>query len=489
LIKEARDRQRRRRQRLSLLGVALALGIGGIGYVIERATSSGHRINGCAGANCAAAAVRNAVGAQAPLYGFTRSYAAPSTLGQVSPTTLKLHGRTLRVPEGFTPAALDPDGRQLLLLNALAPTGRSSGEPALSIVNLTDLRVESGPQPRLDDDLSQSRVVTAAWPSAHQILVVAQRFGRRRWRRGPRVLTAQDMLAINPSSGAVKWRRKLSTSLAPTDSATVGHTTILLLQAVKAELRGRATVIAASPGGVLRSSSLTLTQAGYGSYPAALVVTAGTGGRHSYVLSGGGKVYSIDPATAQATLHRVTPPADTPATSPPDLLLDAAPLGSNIAASGFFPRPAGPPAAGIFLIDTKTWAAKLLDPKTPEWFTAGSSLVTFTQAGQFRSPAAWKTKGTGITIYNANGAVRRHLYGTQAFVGVTALPGYDAAILPGRPGRITPPGTPAEHRARDAAIRLHELLFNPATGQTLGSRTAVGQPPALLRTAATAAHR
>lgn len=482
LIQEARDRQRRRRQRLSLLGLALAVGIGGLGYLIQRATSSDH-VTGCQPTNCAAAAAHDATGTQAPLYGFARSYAAPSTVGEVSTTTLKIRGRTLRVPAGFTPVGLSPDGRQLLLLNTLASTARNAGAPVLSIVDLTDLRVESAPQRRLAAGLSQSRVVSAAWPSRDQILVVAQRLGRRRWRRGPRVVAGQELLAINPSSGAIEWERKLSAALASTASATVGTTTILLFQSASGQVHRHATVIVASAGGVLRSSSLTLAQAGYGSYPASLVATTGTAGRHTYVLTGDAEVYSIDPATAQATLHRVAPPTNTPATSPPDLLLDAAPFGNNIVVSSFLPRPAGQPAAGIYLIDTTTWTAKLLDPKTPAWFTTGNSLITFTQAGQFRLPASWKTEGSGITIYNANGTLRRHLYGTQAFAGVTALPNFDAAILPGQPVRTIPSRTPAEHRARDAAITLHELLFDPATGRTLGSRTEIGQPPALLRTA------
>ena len=472
LIGEARDLQRRRRRR-SVLAIVLVAGVGAIGYGVDRSGSSG-----------AGAARDPGAAARTLLYGFAGSYAAPSTLARVNPKTLQLVGERLRVPRDFSPGALAPDGTHVLLLNH---TNR--GEPTLSIVDLTTLRIESALQPRLDAALGRGRAVTAVWPAADRLLVVAQRLGRARWRRGPRVVVAQTLIAINPSTGAVQWKRDLGAKLLPTDQGTIGGTAVFVLQSGRSAQRGQAAVMTVSPSGSLHSSLIAVPAAGYGIRIARLVVTAGDSGSHAYVLTGGGTIYSVDPLTARTTRHVVPTPGNAPATSPPDLILSGSPLGDNIVVSSFFPRPAGPPAAGVYLIDPASWTARLLDPTTPAWLTSGTSLLTFTQAGQFRLPSSWRSKGTGITIYDESGAVRRHLYGTQAFATVTTTPGFAAAVLPSPPDRTTQPHTPAQYRAREATTTLHELLFNASTGRTLGSRTVIGQPPALIRPPATSPHR
>jgi hypothetical protein len=177
----------------------------------------------------------------------------------------------------------------------------------------------------------------------------------------------------------------------------------------------------------------------------------------------------------------VPTPVVAPTTSPSNQLLNAAPVGSNIVVSGFIPRPNGLPRAGIYLINPQSWTAHLIDPTTPAWFTTGNSLITFTRAGQFRLPASWLTKGTGVTIYDATGTLRDHLYGTQAFEDVEATPRFDYAVLPTAqiqpaPGRLTT----AQYQAQVAAVTHRELLFNPFTGRNLGPRTARGPAPFLI---------
>jgi len=491
LIKEARERQRRRRRRLSLLGALLVAGIGGLSYGIVRALSDGHNpTTPCPTASCADVAVHESGSAtRTPLYGFSRVYAAPSSLGRVSPATLKLVGKSLHVPEDLNPGAVAPDGTRLLLLKMSYPTRRDRGEPSLSIVDLRGMRVEVQLQPQLNADLARRQVVAAIWPTANQILVVAQRFGRARWPHGPRVVTAQSLIAINPSTAAIDWTRTLNSTLTPIDSGTVGNNVILLFQPPNKPLHEQATIISASPSGSLHSTRIPLTPGGYGNFPARLVVTSSPTGQHAYALTAGGNVYSFNPTTGRATVHHLPTPTNAPSTSPPDLLPDAAAIGNNIVVSSFFPRPSGAAAAGIYLINPTTWTVRLLDPTTPAWFTVGNSLVTYTNAGQFRLASSWQSKGTGIRIYNQNGSLRRHLYGTQAFDYVLPGPGFDIAVLPSQPNRTSPPHTPAQYRARNAAAMLHELLFNPTTGQSLGNRTEIGQLPALIRPTTPATHR
>ena len=193
------------------------------------------------------------------------------------------------------------------------------------------------------------------------------------------------------------------------------------------------------------------------------MITSGSSPR-AYVLTGGGTVYSIDPTTAKATAHVVPTPPDAPATSPQDMLLNSAPLGDNLVVSSFFPRPNGTTRAGVYLIDPATWTARLLDPTTPSWATSGASLITFT----------WLTKGTGVRIYDPNGDLRHHLYGSRAFEGIERTPLFTAAILYTPHSNAVQPHTPAEQRAHDASIKNQLFLFNPATGTILGQRTTHG---------------
>jgi hypothetical protein len=107
--------------------------------------------------------------------------------------------------------------------------------------------------------------------------------------------------------------------------------------------------------------------------------------------------------------------------------------------------------------------------------------VSFTNAGRFRLPAASATKGTGVRIYDANGDLRSHLFGTQAFsFGGLGFPTFAAVAVP---GTATEPvaHTASQVRVRNAALKFRELLFDPATGESLGTRTVTGYPPGLLR--------
>jgi hypothetical protein len=211
--------------------------------------------------------------------------------------------------------------------------------------------------------------------------------------------------------------------------------------------------------------------------------------RHAFVLTGGGVGYGIDSATARATRHRLALPTGAPASSPPAPLLGAAALGGNIVVSSFFPRPNGFSAAGIYIIEPHTWTTRLLDSTTPAWLVANNRLLTFTNAGQFRLPASWRSKGTGIRIYDSEGLLRSHLYGNQAFTSVAVTPSFALAVLPAPRSTAPPPQTPAGHRTRDRRVRIHELLFDPETGRQLGTRVQVGYLPGLIVPPKVARHR
>jgi hypothetical protein len=262
-------------------------------------------------------------------------------------------------------------------------------------------------------------------------------------------------------------------------------------------------VLSVSPSGWLRSSAIALVPGGYRvqrvtftrtdgvrrphpvmegrGTPTALVATTGSNPR-AYLLTGGGKVYSINPLTAQPSLHAISTPRGAPNTSAQIMFLDAAPVGDNLVVSSFFPRANGTTHAGIYLIDTTTWTARLLDLTTPNWFTTGDSLITFIPAGKFSraNPSAVLTKGIGIRIYGADGVLRYHLYGDRAFDEVEATPLFTAAIVNIPQPPLRGPSTPSRLRAWQNAATREEFLFNPITGATLGERTTHGTQGVLI---------
>jgi hypothetical protein len=176
--------------------------------------------------------------------------------------------------------------------------------------------------------------------------------------------------------------------------------------------------------------------------------------------------------------------------SPPDLLPSVAPLGENIVVSSVFRRPNGLPAAGIYVIDPSRWTVRIVERTTPAWLVADNALITYTVAGQFRLPSSWKTRGTGVRIYDERGDLRAHLYARQALDSITVTPAFALATLPGSQNEpAPPPHTPAQFRARDESVRLHELLFNPSKGRSLGSRVEIGVLPGLIQPPQAAPHR
>jgi hypothetical protein len=480
LIKEARDRHRRRRRRFITAVLTLVFVATGI-YTAIAARAHHPPAAGCG--SCAIDPRTSGSGRYGVLFGFQRNYAAPSAIARVDPRTLTLIGPRLRIPRDFEPVGVSPDGKHLLLINGVPQRPRKG--PSLSIVDLATMSHENRVDTALAAALGGWRPASAHWLTSRRILVVVQQYGTRRWREGPRRVTRQAMIAIDAQTGRIHWQRSLSTGLIATFNgfATHGTRAILVLESSDRAHPERARVMTITSNGRVRSSALRLEQGGYGGYPAQLVVTSAPQAEHAFVLTGGGVIYTIDPASGRSTRHQLPTPVNAPDTSPPALLLGAAALGDQIVVSSFFPRANGFAAAGIYLIDPRNWTTRIVDPTTPAWFVADSRLITFTVAGQFRLPSSWKSKGTGIRIYDHTGELRAHLYGTQAFDAVGVTPRFAFATLPARPPAAPPPETPATHRARLRALTMRELVFDPVRARRLGTRVQHGYPPAIIERA------
>jgi hypothetical protein len=472
LIEEARTRQRRRRARwwaAFVTGAALCA----LAYGIDRATSGTAGSGICDTAACSGtAATKPSDGFDRPVYGFSRIYAAQSVLSRFDLTTLRQTGRRLLVPRDLEPEGISPDGRYAVLVGARAAHAKHAAH-ALSLVALPALRIDTAIQSRLDSALAGQYVAAARWLGPHRLVVVAARAPRL---RGTFVDTTMRVVAIDPDAGTVEWSRPLGSRPPAIEAAVVERRLVLVFEAAPGALR-RVAVLVVSPSGRIRTSQVEIPAEPRDSIGARLVAA----GDRAFVLAAPGLVDEIDPLDARITRHPIATPKGAPTASPPFPFLRAAAVGSNLAVSNFFPSPDGHERAGIYVVDTSTWRARIVEPTTPEWFTTGGSLVSFTNAGRFRLPAASATKGTGVRIYDANGDLRSHLFGTQAFsFGGLGFPTFAAVAVP---GTATEPvaHTASQVRVRNAALKFRELLFDPATGESLGTRTVTGYPPGLLR--------
>ena len=309
------------------------------------------------GAVSSAGAVAAPLVGSEPLYGIFQSRTPSRLIARVDAGTLAAEGKTVGIATGF-PLAVSPGGKQLAL-----------GLGRFAIVDLDGMRVDEGIQARLDADVGHEAVVGAAWLTPGRLLVVARRSFMTRAGEGPE---ANRLVAIDPTTGALAWSLQLPSTPSTVEFATVGGRLVLFLPGTQDV---PATVIVASPSGVLRSTRITLpvlsmSARNYNDAP--WLVTGQGDGSQAYVVAGDGTVYSIDPATGSVTRHVVASPSRAPDTSPQRSVLLAEVLGHSLVVSSFFPRPDGYPRAGLYLIDPSTWRARVIDLKTPGGSWRGS---------------------------------------------------------------------------------------------------------------------
>ncbi len=417
---------------------------------------------GSAGLSCAAG-----VGARAgaPLYGAfetgtTRSgrpVNAATTLARVDPRTLgRIPGPSLRIVSFPGVLALSPSGRRLAV--ASPPNG------TIGVVDLGRMRwirrsrAGAGPW-------SFARVL--AWPRENRLLEVVQRMSKP-YRRYVR---ARSLVVVDPASGRVVTRRRLTNKLAITGSVSAGGRLVMLMQS--SSYRGStALLVIASADGAVRPVTVKVGSTRRVLRFNQLVVTP-TGDR-AYVVVFGGLVVDVDLNSLQATYHRLRPPARTSRELPAVLGPRAAMLGRDIAVAGLFGGLSGvPPLGGTYLVDTDSWRVRVLDPHSSFFAPGGDVLATFGPAPFLPAAGPPRGRGTGLSVFDAEGRLRFHLYGTRRLESVEFVLGYGhalagARVIRPRPGTIyTPVWT--------------DRVFDLGTGRTLATRRLSSQPYLIYR--------
>ena len=205
-------------------------------------------------------------------------YGGPTSLSRVDPRTLARTGKHLVLPPNFEPQAFSPDGTRLLGLTY---------PQNLTIINLKTMTADPALRARLRADLGTDMVRAAAWPAPDRLLVLAQRLGGAY----NRDVVSRTLLAIDPRTGAVVWKRTLSKKLAVLSAQPVAHGLVLLL-APSGPRRFETTVLVANTNGKLRSSRITTPHTKQNFNPGTLVVTSGSHPAAFIVASR--TIYSID---------------------------------------------------------------------------------------------------------------------------------------------------------------------------------------------------
>jgi hypothetical protein len=418
---------------------------------------------------CGSAALRCTAGvagtAGVPLYGAFATGRVRSglpvnpatTLARVDPRTLKrIPGPSLEIPSSLGVLALSPSGQRLAI--APSPTG------TVGIVDLGRMRWIRRSRAVAG---SWSFVRVLAWPKEDRLLEVVQRMSRP-YRRYVR---ARSLVVVDPVSSRVITRRRLTNKLGITGSVSAGGRLVMLMQS--SGFRGStALLVVASADGDVRQVTVKVGSTRRVLRLNQLVVTPA--GDRAYVVVYGGLVVDVDLNSLQATYHRLRPPARPPRELSVVLGPRAAMLGRNIAVVGLFGGVSGvPPLGGSYLVDTQSWRVRVLDRRATFFAAGGDALATFGPAPFLPGGGPPRGRGTGLSLFDAEGRLRAHLYGTRRLQSVEFVLGYGHALAGARRPRLRP-GTIYSPVWTDR-------VFDVGTGRALGTRRLSSQPYLIYR--------
>jgi hypothetical protein len=387
-----------------------------------------------------------------PVYAFIGDRPSFRTsLARVIPRTLRPAGKRLRLDVPYYPLySRSPDGNFV----AIAAFDR----PLVRVVDLSEL--EFVRTIRLGGVSTSVRLL--AWLSDNRLVAVIQRMSRHR-----RYVRERRAVFIDPTSGRIVARRPLS-KLALGGHAAGARLVLTLRRSTRAGSTVKLVILEA--GGRIRARRIEV-----GRTSGALNVTAVTAepsGRRAFIVGwAAGRatpvVIEVDLEALTVTRRRLR--IERSGSLPPAAFsgLSVIPIDDRrIAAIGAISasrRIGGErgPAAGIFLIDTRTWRARLLDPRAVYLQLHDGGLLTYGPSTRRLESSRRSGRGSGITAYNVVGRRLYHLYGNRAFSDIEVAGDYGHILL----------GPP----------RTRRLVFDLRGGRRLGMLPALRDPIEVLR--------
>jgi hypothetical protein len=338
----------------------------------------------------------SAAAAEPPLYGL---YSGPAR--EREPLLLtRLHPRTLG-PVGARRVAL----ARRMTFAGRSPDGRFAGfyerQPArLRVIDLETMRVRGDLLLRVG---KRWRIREAAWLTADRIVFVVQLL------RGSyeQIVQTRQIVVVDPLALRVVARQPFANAMALTAAEQGGGRLVLLLG--RGDQRDNKRLLAVvSSDGVLRTTSLTLEGISP-SFPS--LVVDPSGGR-AFVVAAGSPVLDVDLETLQVARRPVSGAGRlfeaSRYSSRRALLVDERTLA--VFGSNHVIRPEGETMtpAGLALVDTTTWQARLIEPQaTGATYSAGTLVAygwRFESTGGRGKPRRQRATGIGLRAFEPNGA-------------------------------------------------------------------------------------
>jgi hypothetical protein len=353
-----------------------------------------------------------------PVLGTISNTLGSSRLFLADPVSLRpLAGKSLRLGFNWGDFARSPDGSLLVLSR--------NDRPELRFVRLGKLRLAGAMK------FSGQFVRPVAWFSPRLLLALVDAPSAR-------------AIAIDPSSRRVLWQRSIEGTIQKVERSS--HRLVLLV--APADRIGPATLVTIGADGELRSVVLTRVFAGFerDQNPEDFVgrtrspgLAVDAGASRAYVVGEAEPIAEVDLTVMSVTYHgssrtfakAVSGPERVATWLGNDMLAVAgADASVTTDAQGRMKQTRTP--SGLFLIDTRTWALRLIQPDAAAATVVGRSLLGYGTGYD----SAGAITGSGLTIYSLDGTPRSRLFGRTPIWDVRAQGGLAYAFAAGREGRV-----------------------------------------------------
>ena len=290
-------------------------------------------------------------------------------------------------------------------------------------------------------------VQLVAWPSEHMLIA----------------LLDSQVLAIDPSTRTVLWRRTIAGSV-PQVARSPGGVVLLVTPLDKI---GPAKIAAIGTDGSMRTVVLNRVLGGSHRAPSSSdyranvrtpALTIDPAGNRAFVVGAGEPVAEVDLGSMQVRYHGGSQSVRAPAKAISGPWRTGTWLGNGtLAVSGTnssvrtdslgrVQQTVTP--SGLILIDTRTWETRVLQQDATATRLVGDALLAY---GRSYDSAANSPAGAGLTVYNLDGTARLHLFGQTPISWIQTQSGLAYVWLSDSNG--------------------HVAVIDPASGRTLADVT------------------
>lgn len=364
-------------------------------------------------------------------------------LAEVDPRTLEpIAGRALAIDAQTSAHALSADGNRAAVGSYESATVR--------VFDTTNLARDVLVAPLVS---ANAGVRSLAWLAPDRLVAVVQSYKRA----DRRAVSGRELVVLDPAKRKIVRRTKLPIGRAIVDVQASGGRLVAVLRSSNHRGTG-ITLLVADAEGRVRSREIQLRPTD-GVLPETRL-TLERGGERAFLLAwqagGGGpqplRVIDLDRLTVT---QRPVTIAEGRYHPPSGFMARAESFGEHgILISGayvpLFRDGEHVPAAGTFLLDTRTFRIRQLDARANAFVVAGDRAYTFGSTA-LRAPAA--PRGIGVAAYDTSGKRLYHAFGTRTFTQFLATSGYG-------------------HLLR--GDRSQAVAFELETGRSLGPRPAPG---------------